>query len=252
MTRFEVRKIGSATLYHGDALEVMATLQPGSFGDCLADPPYSSGGNVRDRAQATSSKYLSSKQRDLYPEFQGDTRDQRSYLAWSALWMGRARELVAPGGLIGVFTDWRQMPVTSDALQCGGWVWRGVVPWDKTERCRPQLGRFRNQAEYVMWGSNGHRPLKGPVAPGVMRHPVPTKKHHIAGKPVELMAGLLSIASGPILDPFMGSATIGIACMEMGLPYVGIEVDRAYFEIACERLSGAHAKVETTTSGGSP
>ena len=239
MSRFECRQIGNATLYRADALEVMAALDRGSFGACLGDPPYCSGGNVRDKAQATSAKYLSSEQRSLYPEFQGDTRDQRSYLAWSSLWLGRARELVASGGLVGVFSDWRQLPVTTDALQCGGWVWRGVVPWDKTESCRPQLGRYRNQAEYVVWGSNGPRPLAGTVAPGVMRHCVPRKKHHIAGKPVELMTALLSVMEGPILDPFMGSATIGVACLQLGLPYVGIEVDETYFAIACQRMEEA-------------
>lgn len=236
MSRFECRQIGSATLYRGDALEVMASLQPASFGDCLADPPYCSGGNVRDKAQATSAKYLNRESRALYPEFQGDTRDQRSYLAWSALWLGRARELVAPGGLVGVFSDWRQLPVTTDAVQCGGWVWRGVVPWDKTESSRPQLGRYRNQTEFVVWGTNGPRPLAGPVAPGVFRHCVPRQKHHIAGKPVALMEGLLKPMHGPLLDPFMGSATIGVACLRLGIPYVGIEVDEAYFEIACRRL----------------
>lgn len=239
MSRFETRQFGSATLICGDALEVMATLERGSFGDCLADPPYSSGGNVRDRSQATSAKYQGSAHRGLYPEFQGDTRDQRSYLAWSALWLGRARELVASGGLVGVFTDWRQLAVTSDAVQCGGWVWRGVVPWDKTEGSRPQLGRYRNQSEFVVWGTNGPRPLAGPVAPGVFRHCVPRQKHHIAGKPVELMEGLLRPMTGPILDPFAGSATIGVACLRLGLPYVGIEVDEAYFEIACRRLEAA-------------
>lgn len=239
MSRFECRQIGSATLYRADALEVMAALDPGSFGACFGDPPYSSGGNVRDKAQATSSKYQSSQDRGLYPEFQGDTRDQRSYLAWSTMWLARARELVTPGGLVGVFSDWRQLPVTTDALQCGGWVWRGVVPWDKTERCRPQLGRYRNQAEYVVWGSNGARPLTGRVAPGVMRHAIPRTKLHIAGKPIELMAALLSVAEGPILDPFMGSATIGVACLQLGLPYVGIEVDETYFAIACQRMEDA-------------
>ena len=194
----------------------------------------------RDRGLPRSStKYLSSDQRKLYPEFQGDTRDQRSYLAWSTLWLGRARELVAPGGLISVFSDWRQLPVTTDALQCGGWVWRGVVPWDKTESSRPQLGRYRNQAEYVVWGSNGARPLAGVVAPGVMRHCVPRKKHHIAGKPIGLMTDLLRPMEGPILDPFMGSATIGVACLQLGLPYVGIEVDETYFAIACQRMEEA-------------
>lgn len=242
MSRFECRQIGTATLYHGDALEVMATLPPASFGGVLADPPYSSGGNVRDKAQVTSAKYQSSENRGLYPEFQGDTRDQRSYLAWSTLWLGRARELVEAGGLIGVFSDWRQLPVTTDALQCGGWVWRGIVPWDKTESARPQLGRYRNQTEFVAWGTNGARPLAGPAAPGVFRHSVPRQKHHIAGKPVELMEGLLRPMAGAILDPFMGSATVGLACLRRGQPYVGIEVDRTYYGIACRRMN---AEIDT-------
>ncbi|BBF92341.1 methyltransferase [Blastochloris tepida] len=205
----------------------------------LTDPPYSSGGNVRDKAMATSAKYQSSEHRGLYPEFQGDTRDQRSYLAWSTLWMGRARTLCRPGALLVTFSDWRQLPVTTDALQCAGWVWRGIVPWDKTEASRPQLGRYRVQAEFAVWGTNGARPLAGKVAPGVIREPVPKIKHHIAGKPVELMAQLMAVMEGPILDPFMGSGTVGVACLQRGLPYIGIEVEPAYFEVACRRLEGA-------------
>lgn len=227
------------TLIHGDALDVLASLKASTFIGILTDPPYSSGGNVRDLAMPTSAKYLQSRGTGRYPEFQGDTRDQRSYLAWSTMWMARARELVTPGGILATFSDWRQLPVTTDAVQCAGWVWRGIVSWDKTESARPQLGRYRNQSEFVAWGTNGHRPLAGPIAPGVYRMPVPRIKHHIAGKPVELMRGLLSVMQGPILDPFMGSATVGVACMELGLEYVGIEVDPAYFEIACERVQAA-------------
>lgn len=240
MSRIRCEQIGPATLYLGDAVEILATLTPGSIGAVLSDPPYSSGGCFRsDRSMATSAKYQSSEHRGLYPEFAGDTRDQRSYFAWSTLWLGRARELVRPGGLAAVFTDWRQLPTTTDALQAGGWVWRGIVPWDKTERGRPQLGRYRAQAEYVVWGTNGPRPLAGPTAPGVFREPVPKTKHHIAGKPVGLMEGLMSIMDGPILDPFMGSGTVGVACAGKGLPYIGIEMEAAYFDIACQRIAQA-------------
>lgn len=230
------RRIGPATVYLGDALEILPSLEP--VGDILTDPPYSSGGNVRDRAQATTAKYLNTKHAS-YPEFQGDTRDQRSYLAWSTLWMGRARALTRPGAMLVSFSDWRQLPVTSDALQCAGWVWRGIVPWDKTEGSRPQKGRYRVQAEYALWGTNGARPPVGPVAPGVFRMSVPRLKHHVAGKPVDLMLGLMGVMEGPILDPFMGSGTVGVACIQRGLPYVGIEVDPTYFKIACRRLEEA-------------
>lgn len=234
----EIRTLGLATIHHGDALEVLPSLS-GSFGGIIADPPYSSGGAVRDRAMAPSAKYLSSSSRDLYPEFEGESRDQRSYLAWSMLWMSQARRLMAPGGIIAVFSDWRQLPTTTDALQAAGWVWRGVVPWDKTEACRPQLGRYRNQTEFVVWGTNGPRPLVGPTAPGVVRARVPREKHHIAGKPVELMTQLLTPIDGAILDPFMGSGTVGVAALEKGVRYVGIEVTAAYFEIATARLVAA-------------
>lgn len=236
--RFRSEQFGSVTLYQGDALEILLMLADGPlrFGGAFADPPYSSGGNVRDKAGSTATRYLGRDSGGRYPEFQGDTRDQRSYLAWSTLWMARVRDLVEPGGVFGCFADWRQVPVTTDALQCAGWVWRGIVPWDKTEAARPQRGRYRNQCEYVAWGTNGQRPLLGGVAPGVFRMPVPHRKLHVAGKPEALMAGLMSVVDGAVLDPFAGSATIGAACLREGRPYVGIEVDETYFDVACRRL----------------
>ncbi len=241
--RREKVTIGTATLYLGDALQILDDLEPGSVGDVLTDPPYSSGGAHRgDRSAPTSAKYQSSAHRGLYPEFAGDTRDQRGYLAWSRLWMERARTLTRPGGLLAVFSDWRQLPITTDAVQAAGWVWRGIAPWDKTERGRPQQGRYRAQAEYVIWATNGPRPLAGPTAPGVFRAPVPMVKHHIAGKPVSVMDGLLAIMGGPILDPFMGSAAVGRACAARGLPYIGMEVVPEYFDIACRRLEEAAAE----------
>lgn len=242
MLRSPPEQIGSVTLYQGDALEVLPELAATGrrFGAVLADPPYSSGGNVRDKATPTSVKYLQSGAASIgrYPEFQGDGRDQRSYFAWSALWMLRARELVEPGGICAVFSDWRQLPTTTDALQAAGWIWRGLVPWDKTEAARPQRGRYRNQTEFVVWGTNGARRLEGPVAPGVFRMTIPHPKHHIAGKPVELMRGLLAVMEGPILDPFAGSGTVAVACQELGLACTAIELDPAYFKIACRRLQG--------------
>ena len=231
---------GSATLHEGDALEHLTTIAPGSMGALFSDPPYSSGGATRgDRSQPTSAKYQSSNDRGLYPEFGGDTLDQRSFFAWSTLWMARARRAVKPGGLGAVFTDWRQLPVTTDAFQAAGWVWRGVVVWDKTGAGRPQMGRYRNQAEYLVWGTHGPRKLAGPIADGVFRHRVPRFKHHIAGKPVGLMRDVIAIMDGPVLDPFMGSCPIGLACLDAGMAYVGIEAESAYFDIAERRMREA-------------
>lgn len=50
------------------------------------------------------------------------------------------------------------------------------------------------------------------------------------------MQDLLRIMGGPILDPFMGSASIGEASADLGLPYIGVEALAHYFDVACKRL----------------
>jgi DNA modification methylase len=45
-----------------------------------------------------------------------------------------------------------------------------------------------------------------------------------------------------ILDPYMGSGTTGVACVKLGRKFIGIEIDEAYFDIACERIRKAYAQ----------
>lgn len=54
-----------------------------------------------------------------------------------------ARSLLKSGSLAAVFSDWRQLPLTTDYFQSAGFDWRGIISWDKTEACRPMLGRYR-------------------------------------------------------------------------------------------------------------
>lgn len=42
-----------------------------------------------------------------------------------------------------------------------------------------------------------------------------------------------------ILDTFMGSGTTGVACMNLGRKFIGIEIEKKYFDIACERIDMA-------------
>jgi site-specific DNA-methyltransferase (adenine-specific) len=205
----------------------------------IADPPYCSGGrSSADRlGKSPSQKYQKSENRGLYPEFVGDNRDQRSWIRWCSLWLSEARERCRSGGLVCLFADWRQLPSATDALQAAGWLWRGVVVWDKTEAARPQKGRYRAQAEYVVWGSNGAMPLAGPCPPGVIRCAAPRGRRHMTEKPVALFEQLLVLAGGRVLDPFMGSGSAGVACVRTGRRYIGIEADPGYFAIAVDRLA---------------
>lgn len=233
------------TLHHGNCLEVLRTLEPDSVDAVITDPPYSSGGFTRgDRTNAsTNSKYTQTGTSVMRPEFAGDNRDQRGWLVWMALWLDMALHATKPGGYILMFTDWRQLPTASDALQAGGWIWRGVVVWDKTEAARPpNSAYFRHQCEYVLWGTKGmtdlerygNGPWNGVIRVGVSQ----ADKHHITGKPTELMRRLVPVCpvGGTILDPFMGSGTTGVACRLEGRDFIGVEIDRAYFEIAQRRI----------------
>jgi site-specific DNA-methyltransferase (adenine-specific) len=64
-------------------------------------------------------------------------------------------------------------------------------------------------------------------------------KYHPAEKPLELMEWCVAMTTGTVLDPFMGSGTTGEACVRLGRAFVGIELDRHYFQVACDRLDAA-------------
>ncbi|MCC4632262.1 DNA-methyltransferase [Xanthomonas dyei] len=227
-------------LLQGDALTILPTLEANSFDALITDPPYASGGlTAAARARPPSAKYC----RDGgHADFVGDERDQRSHLKWMHLWLSECARVLKDGAPVLLFTDWRQLPLTTDALQIAGFTWRGITVWDKTEGVRPQLGRFRNQAEYIVWGSKGNMPLdrRAPVLPGVIRESVrKADKHHLTGKPTELMRQLVRIceSGGRVLDPFAGSGTTLVAAQLEGLEAVGIEMTDQYTAVTRERLT---------------
>lgn len=226
----------------GDSLQILAGINAGSFDALITDPPYSSGGiHMGARQQAASTKYVQGGQKLAYHEFEGENRDQRSHGFWMTLWLSECYRLLRDGAPVCIFTDWRQLPLTTDAMQAAGFTWRGVLPWDKTEGVRPQLGRFRNQAEYIVWGSKGGMPLdrKVPVLPGVIREPVrKIDKHHMTGKPTELMRQVVRICEpgGQILDPFAGSGTTLVAAELEGYGWYGCEMSAHYHKVATGRL----------------
>jgi len=235
------------TIYHGEALAVLDDLPTDSIDGVIADPPYSSGGMFRgDRQAKTTDKYggfsLSAdgkwKATAAGAEFTGDNRDQRAYGYWTALWTSECLRLARVGAPIMVFSDWRQVPTTTDGIQAGGWIWRGVVVWDKGVG-RPMKGRPRNHIEFVLWGSHG--PMDGDENPvyltSVHRIAPPDDRDHLTQKPVELLTGLSQMVKpqGIILDPFMGSGTTLVAAKSLGRKAIGIEIEERYCEIAANR-----------------
>lgn len=67
-------------------------------------------------------------------------------------------------------------------------------------------------------------------------------KKHPTQKPVELMKWCIEHVGKvrKIADPFMGSGTTGVACAQMGLEFIGVEMDGDYFDVACRRIEQAY------------
>ncbi len=229
---------------NGDCLDVLRGMPDASVDAVVTDPPYSSGGQFRgDRTQSTATKYVQTESVDTCrSDFSGDNRDQRSFLLWCSLWMGEARRVTKPGGIIAVFTDWRQLPTTTDAIQCGGWVWRNIGTWWKPG-VRMQKGRLSSSAEYVVYGSSGI-PTDGERSPQNVFSCAPVSgknKEHIAEKPVAVLEWIVGVTpkDSIILDPFCGSGTTGVACSRSGRGFVGIELDERSCDIARRRIADA-------------
>lgn len=197
-------------LMQGDCLEQMRDIAPNSVDMVLTDPPYSSGGTFTgDRQASTKEKYCDSKYNGAarFQSFSGDNMDQRSFTEFMRMVMARAREKAKPGAIAAVFIDWRNI----------AWASNGKLLVDWTP---------------------GFKALPGCYS--VSSVP-PRQKHHQTEKPVELLAHLLGICpeGGTVLDPFMGSGSTAVACVNTGRDFIGMELDQGYFETAQRRVKEA-------------
>ena len=207
------------TIYHGDSFDILHDLD--GIDAVVTDPPYSSGGAFRgDRAMQTTAKYVDNRTVAYRPEFAGDNRDQRAFLAWSTMWLNASRHAARPGAVLCSFIDWRQLPILTDAVQAGGWQWRNLATWWKPA-VRMQRGAFSLSAEYVVYATNGptDSDFDGAVQNVFKCAPVGgSEKLHIAEKPVEVLRWVLQVVKpgSLVLDPFMGSGSTLRAAMDCG------------------------------------
>lgn len=237
-------KILNNQIILGDALEELKKLPDGCVDAVITDPPYSSGGRTAgERQQATSNKYESSSNKFIKRDnFIGDNKDQRSWMHWCALWISECQRILKNSGYFLMFTDWRQLPAATDALQFGDITWRGTIVWDKGGGSRaPHKGYFRHQCEYVVWGTKEkcHKAEHAGPFPGCYHFPVLQKdKFHLAGKPTALLEELVQVVpyNSLILDPFAGSGTLAVAAMRQNRNYLCIEKMQSNVDIIYNRL----------------
>lgn len=235
--------IGNATLYLGDCLEILPTLP--RVDAVITDPPYGQAykvntyykGGTRDNAVVQRNGKTLLVRPNVYLPIHGDDKPFDP-----APWLS-----VAPTVLF-----WGAHKF-ADRLPPGGWL-----VWDKVP-----TGKLRDQGDGEAAWINRDRPLRmfrllwdGLCVGEGARHEVTAgqQRHHPSQKPEILMRWCIDQAGRPasILDPYMGAGSTGVAASQMGLSFIGCEIDPRYFDIACRRIEEAQKQVSLFPDAGFP
>lgn len=100
-------------MIQGDCLNLMREMPEAAFDAIITDPPYSSGSSVMNSKSDPRDKYNLSQ---AFPSFRNDSHDQRIHMLWTVHWLTLALRITRPGGWLMAFSDWRQLPLVSDAM----------------------------------------------------------------------------------------------------------------------------------------
>ena len=234
-------QIGLATLYLGDCLEVLPTIE--KVDAVITDPPFSSGARTDAGKSVRGGMLRGAKWQDDW--FSHDNMATHGFLTLMRM-LGRALiDGSKPSAKSHWFIDWRMYPNLYGALESCGWVVKNLVVWDKEHFGMGQ--NYRNQHELILYAEKGDTKFPTHSTSNVLRCKRKTAENHPTEKPVELIEMIIRASTLPediIFDPFMGSGTTGVACMNLGRKFIGCEIEPRYFDIACRRIEDAQRQAQ--------
>lgn len=217
------------TLYHGDALELLPTMAPGSFETVLTDPPYIVGSSSAGGAE----RNIGTKG--------GMWADLMNSAVWFSAWYAEMPRVLNRHGSFWTFCNWKTFPVVTRAAMTVGVGITSLMVWDKEWIGPGGPVGLRPSYELVALMGMPDFGIPDRSQADIIRHKVGSYKAsgHPAEKPEGLVRKLLTIAAckGTVLDPFAGSGTTLVAAKNLGLRAVGIEAEERYCELAAGRLS---------------
>lgn len=216
--------MATVKLMQGDCLELMKGIQDGSVDLVLTDPPY--GMNFQ-------SNYRAKK----YSKIENDT-----CLDWLDAFLQECWRVLKPNSAIYLFCFWHKVDIFKKAVEKRFKI-KNIIIWEKNNTSMGDLkGSYAPKYEMVIFAHKGRRVLNGFRYPDVLTAKRTGNKLHPTQKPIELLEIFVNSSSNDgetVLDPFMGSGSTGVACVNTGRNFIGIELDPIYFQTAQERINKA-------------
>lgn len=220
----------NSELYLGDCLDILPTLPDGSVSAVICDPPY--GINTKSDGKGKFNPWA----------------DRVNAARWYREWFAEARRLLTDSGCFLAFLNWRSIVTYQKAAADLGWPMESLVIWDKCSLGVGTMRGFRPSYEMIaLWAMPDFYIADRRIA-DIYRCKWTGHKPsgHPAEKPVSLLKFLVENVTNPndtVVDAFMGSGTTGIACVQSGRKFIGIEMDERYYKIARQRIEEAHGQV---------
>ena len=220
--------IGRATLYLGDCRDILPTL--GKVDAVVTDIPY---GEVNRESGGLR----------ILHKGAADVADFD---------LAELTRILSRGHSNYIFCGIEQVSTIRAEMVALGLTTRPCV-WEKTNPSPMNGQRFwLSSLEHCVFGRAGKAPFFEMCASAVWRCPTETDQQHPTQKPVRLMARLIAASTTHecvVLDPFMGSGTTGVAAVQMGRDFIGIEREPKYFDIACKRIEQAQRQGDLFIEG---
>jgi site-specific DNA-methyltransferase (adenine-specific) len=214
----------------GDCLEVMKGMATNSLDAIITDPPY--GVNTKSDGNGKLNPWA----------------DLCNSALWYQTWITQCRHILKQTGCLWSFLNWRSVVTFQKAACDCKWPIESMMVWDKCWIGPGGPRGLRPSYELVALWAMPRFFIPDRGLPDVQRFPWSSTKPngHPAEKPVKAMTWLVmnSTREGQtIFDPFMGSGTTGVACVQTGRDFIGIEIDEGYFKIAEKRIAAAQAQM---------
>ena len=212
-------------LYQGDCLELMKDIPDRSVDMILTDPPY---------GISFQSGYRTSR----YKKIRGDQN-----LDWLDDFVEEIFRVSKNNTAHYMFCSFHHIDIFKQAIQKRFKV-KNIITWVKNNTSMGDLkGDFAPKTEFIIFFQKGRRLINGKRDSNVFEYNKTKNELHPTQKPVDMTEYMISKFSDEgnvILDPFMGSGTTGVACVNTDRNFIGMELDPKYFEIAKERINKAN------------